>query len=71
MFDKFTNIVKFEKYKSFTRLKNLGDNMEKQPLKLIPPADQRVQSAIAPFNDEMLKEHAIKIDKNYQMILKQ
>ena len=26
--------------------------MEKQPLKLIPPTDPRVVSAIAPFNDE-------------------
>ena len=34
--------------------------MEKQPLKLIPPTDPRVQSAIAPFNDEMLKEHGYK-----------
>ena len=25
-------------------------------LKLIPPTDPRVQSAIAPFNDDMLKE---------------
>ena len=25
-------------------------------LKLIPPTDPRVKSAIAPFNDEMLKE---------------
>ena len=68
MFDKFTNIVKFEKYKSFYKTsKNIGDNMEKQPLKLIPPL---VKSCIciAPFNDEMLKEHGvIKIDRNYQM----
>ena len=34
--------------------------MEKQPLKLIPPTDPRVVSAIAPFNDEMLKEHGYK-----------
>ena len=34
--------------------------MEKQPLKLIPPSDPRVQSAIAPFQDEMLKEHDFK-----------
>ena len=34
--------------------------MEKQTLKLIPPTDPRVQSAIAPFNDEMLKEHGYK-----------
>ena len=34
--------------------------MEKQPLKLIPPTDPRVQSAIAPFNDEMLKDHGYK-----------
>ena len=34
--------------------------MEKQPLKLIPPTDPRVQSAIAPFNDEMLKEYGYK-----------
>ena len=34
--------------------------MEKQPLKLIPPSDPRVVSAIAPFNDEMLKEHGYK-----------
>ena len=26
-------------------------------LKLIPPSDPRVQSAIAPFSDEILKEH--------------
>ena len=29
-------------------------------LKLIPPSDPRVQSAIAPFNDEMLKDEGIK-----------
>ena len=29
-------------------------------LKLIPPNDPRIQSAIAPFNDEMLKEHDFK-----------
>ena len=29
-------------------------------LKLIPPSDPRVQSAIAPFNDDMLKEHDFK-----------
>ena len=34
--------------------------MEKQPLKLIPPTDPRVVSAIAPFNDEMLKEQGYK-----------
>ena len=34
--------------------------MEKQTLKLIPPTDPRVQSAIAPFNDEMLKDEGIK-----------
>ena len=34
--------------------------LKKQPLKLIPPSDPRVVSAIAPFNDEMLKEHGYK-----------
>ena len=29
-------------------------------LKLIPPSDIRVQSAIAPFQDDMLKEHGFK-----------
>jgi peptide deformylase len=29
-------------------------------LKLIPPSDPRVQSAIAPFKDDMLKEHEFK-----------
>jgi len=29
-------------------------------LKLIPPTDPRVQSAIAPFQDDMLKEHGFK-----------
>ena len=29
-------------------------------LKLLPPSDPRVQSAIAPFHDDMLKEHDIK-----------
>ena len=29
-------------------------------LKLIPPTDPRVQSAIAPFNDEMLKDEGLK-----------
>ena len=29
-------------------------------LKLIPPSDIRVQSAIAPFQDDMLKEHDFK-----------
>jgi len=29
-------------------------------LKLIPPSDVRVQSAIAPFSDDMLKEHDFK-----------
>ena len=31
-----------------------------QELKLIPPTDPRVQTAIAPFTDDMLKEHNIK-----------
>ena len=29
-------------------------------LKLIPPTDPRVQTAIAPYTDDMLKEHDIK-----------
>ena len=29
-------------------------------LKLIPPTDPRVQTAIAPFTDDMLKEHDFK-----------
>ena len=29
-------------------------------IKLIPPSDPRVQSAIAPFSDDMLKEHNFK-----------
>ena len=29
-------------------------------LKLIPPSDVRVQSAIAPFSDDLLKEHGFK-----------
>ena len=29
-------------------------------LKLIPPNDPRVQSAIGPFTDDMLKEHDFK-----------
>ena len=29
-------------------------------LKLLPPSDPIVQSAIAPFHDDMLKEHDIK-----------
>ena len=29
-------------------------------LKLIPPSDPRVQTAIAPFNDDMLKEEGFK-----------
>jgi peptide deformylase len=29
-------------------------------LKLIPPSDPRVQSAIAPFTDDMLKDHGFK-----------
>ena len=29
-------------------------------LKLIPPTDPRVQSAIAPYNDEMLKDEGFK-----------
>ena len=29
-------------------------------LKLIPPSDPRVQCAIAPFKDDMLKEHDFK-----------
>ena len=29
-------------------------------LKLIPPSDPRVQSAVAPFNDDMLKEEGFK-----------
>lgn len=28
-------------------------------LKLIPPNDPRVQSAIAPFHDDMLKEEGV------------
>lgn len=33
-------------------------------LKLIPPTDPRVQSAIAPFTDDMLKEHNFKDRKD-------
>ena len=29
-------------------------------IKLIPPSDPRVQTAIAPFQDDMLKEHDFK-----------
>ena len=29
-------------------------------LQLIPPSDPRVKSAIAPFTDDMLKEHDFK-----------
>jgi len=36
-----------------------GYKMSKE-LKLIPPTDPRVQSAIAPFSDDMLKEHDFK-----------
>ena len=33
-------------------------------LKLIPPSDPRVLSAIAPFKDDMLKEHDFKDRKD-------
>ena len=33
-------------------------------IKLIPPSDPRVQTAIAPFQDDMLKEHDLKIEKS-------
>ena len=36
-----------------------GYKMSKE-LKLIPPTDPRVQTAIAPFKDEMLAEHDFK-----------
>jgi len=32
-------------------------------LKLIPPSDPRVQSAIAPFSDDVLKDEGVK-DRN-------
>ena len=37
--------------------KSSNGKVEKQELKLIPPSDPRVQSAIAPFSDDMLAEH--------------
>ena len=36
-------------------------------LKLIPPTDPRVQTAIAPFTDDILKEHDIK-DRKGKMV---
>ena len=36
-------------------------------LKLIPPSDPRVQSAIAPFSDDMLKQHDFKDRKELSM----
>jgi peptide deformylase len=38
-------------------------------LKLIPPTDHRVQTAIAPFKDEMLKEYEIKDRKELSNIM--
>ena len=38
-------------------------------LKLIPPTDPRVQSAIAPYNDEMLKEHDFKDRKELSNVM--
>ena len=34
--------------------------MSKKEYKLIPPTDPRVLSAVAPFTDDMLKEHGFK-----------
>ena len=55
LFDKFTNIIKYEKV---SKLYTIRNNMKE--LKLIPPNDPRVQTAIAPFKDDMLKEHGFK-----------
>ena len=37
-----------------------GYRMSKKEYKLIPPTDPRVLSAVAPFTDDMLKEHGFK-----------
>ena len=36
------------------------DNVDDGTFKLIPPRDPRIQSAIAPFSDDMLEEHGFK-----------
>jgi len=36
-------------------------------LKLIPPSDPRVNNAIAPFVDEMLKDEGIKTLRGYKL----
>ena len=38
---------------------------EKRILKMVPPNDIRLLSKIAPYQDDMLKEHDFKIDKHY------
>ena len=58
LFDKFTNILKFESIKTLLDYKIHRRYMKE--LKLIPPTDPRVQSAIAPFNNEMLKDEGFK-----------
>jgi hypothetical protein len=35
---------------------------EKRVLNLLPPNDPRVRSAIAPFNNDMLKEHNFSVN---------
>ena len=38
----------------------MEQKIEKKPLILIPPTDPRVQSAVAPFNNDMLKDEGFK-----------
>ena len=49
-----------------TKLYTIRNNMKE--LKLIPPTDPRVQTAIAPFTDDMLKEHDFKDRKELNRI---
>ena len=41
-------------------IKTSQDYNQHRRLKLIPPTDPRVQSAIAPFNNDMLKDEGFK-----------
>ena len=43
--------------------------MSKKEFKLIPPTDPRVLSAIAPFKDDMLKEHDFKDRKELSNVM--
>jgi len=70
--DKATEMMKKKPETGFLTPK---DDVDDGTFKLVPPRDPRIQSAIAPFSDDMLEEHGIKdrqelTDRMFKTMLK-